>query len=218
MKIPQQHHPSKNFFNNLLLISSEATLLPTPLCSQKIMYKSDGLSILYKMFCSSKLLQTCHSIKQRKGATTYDVLHRTPRDLNVSPYKVHALLCMHMHTYTQSLPLTADFYTGPSRSGFGVWQTPFDLSKTLFSVGFQRLVWTDQKLHLSRVFFLFHQTCFGFIGISLLCNLPIEYILYTEVIWSSALHIRLYSWVWQRQLPVPIGIHTKNWTLTREQH
>lgn len=98
---------------NLSLISTEALLLPNPpLCARKIMYESDDSSVLYSIFCSSKLLQTCYTIKQRNGSTTFDLLQRPPGTLKVSPCCLQApqSTCTsrharaHTHTHLNSKP------------------------------------------------------------------------------------------------------------------
>lgn len=137
--------------SSVLPSSSEATLLPPPPPtpgSHKIMYDS---SALYSIFCSSKLLQTCYSIRQRKGSYYIWCTLQNARDLSVSPYSEQ----------TRTQPADCLRWSIKVWLLCAVWQMLLDLSKTLFSVGFQKLVWTDQKLHLSCSFIcLFICFCF----------------------------------------------------------
>lgn len=89
---------------------------PTPLCARKIMYESDDSSVLYSIFCSSKLLQTCYTIKQRNGSTTFDLLQRPPGTLKVSPCCLQApqSTCTsrhaRAHTHTHTLEFQAQSF------------------------------------------------------------------------------------------------------------
>lgn len=80
---------------------------------------SDGLSVLYSIFCSSKRLQTYPSIKQKKKGG----LHWTwctalnPQDLKVWPYIRHSDTCM--WPLTNIVSNCRFFCAGPL--GFWLW-------------------------------------------------------------------------------------------------
>lgn len=97
------------------------------------MYEADDLSVFYSIFCSSKLLQTHCTIKQRNGSTRSHVLHWTPGTrkshltARTSESLMHSCACMYTHIYTLR---SKQIFIWVHRA---VASVLFDLSKMLFS-------------------------------------------------------------------------------------